>query len=150
MIYLILGSNQRHTANNVKNDTVLKARDPQKPYPIRRYLPIVWDYPPPPAEDFTCHVASKHRLDDECQVIHEFSVAKCCLSYLNIFEFKRDSYLFGDMSQEVSRLHVFHKSVLVSHVINQSRKIYSGRHACLTKENVTEMLRASRRHHLCL
>ena len=50
------------------------------------------------------HVASKHGLDDECQVIHEFSVVKCCLSYLNIFEFKRDSYPFGDMSQEVSCL----------------------------------------------
>ena len=43
-----------------------------------------------------------------------------------------------------------HKAFLVGHVINQGRKIYSGRHACLTKENVTEMLRASRRHHLCL
>ena len=29
-------------------------------------------------------------------------------------------------------------------------KVYSGRHACLIKENVTEILRASRRHHLCL
>ena len=44
----------------------------------------------------------------------------------------------------------FIKAFLVGHVINQGRKIYSGRHACLTKENVTEMLRASRRHHLCL
>ena len=44
----------------------------------------------------------------------------------------------------------FIKVFLVSHVINQGRKIYSGRHACLTKENVTEMLRASRCHHLCL
>ena len=35
-------------------------------------------------------------LEDECQVIHEFSFVKCCLSYLNIFSFKRDSYLFGD------------------------------------------------------
>ena len=39
-----------------------------------------------------------------------------------------------------------HKAFLVGHMINQGRKIYSGRHACLTKENVTEMLRASRRH----
>ena len=44
----------------------------------------------------------------------------------------------------------FIKAFLVGHVINQGRKIYSGGHACLTKENVTEMLRASRRHHLCL
>ena len=44
----------------------------------------------------------------------------------------------------------FVKVFLVSHMINQGRKIYSGRHACLTKENVTEMLRASRCHHLCL
>ena len=43
-------------------------------------------------------------LDDECQVIHEFSVVKCCFCYLNILEFKHDSYLFGDMSQEVSCL----------------------------------------------
>ena len=34
----------------------------------------------------------------------------------------------------------FIKAFLVSHVINQGRKIYSGRHACLTKENVTDML----------
>ena len=34
----------------------------------------------------------------------------------------------------------FIKAFLVGHVINQGRKIYSGRHACLTKENVTEML----------
>ena len=27
------------------------------------------------------------------------------------------------------------KAVLVGHVINQGRKIYNGRHACLTKEN---------------
>ena len=32
----------------------------------------------------------------------------------------------------------------------KAEKIYSGRHACLTKENVTDMLHASRRHHLCL
>ena len=41
------------------------------------------------------------------------------------------------------------KAFVVGHMINQGRKIYSGRHAGLTKENVTEMLRASRRHHLC-
>ena len=42
----------------------------------------------------------------------------------------------------------FIKAFLVSHMINQGRKIYSIRHACLTKENVTDMLHASRRHHL--
>ena len=30
----------------------------------------------------------------------------------------------------------FIKAILVGHVINQGRKIHSGRHACLTKENV--------------
>ena len=44
----------------------------------------------------------------------------------------------------------FIKAVLVGHVINQGKKIYSGRYACLTKENVTEKLRASRPHYLCL
>ena len=44
----------------------------------------------------------------------------------------------------------FIKAILVGLVINQGRKIYNGKHECLTKENVTEMLRASRRHHLCL
>ena len=29
------------------------------------------------------------------------------------------------------KFHVFHKAFLVGHVINQGRKIYSGRHACL-------------------
>ena len=60
--------------------------------------------PPPPTEDFTYHVASKHGFGLRMPVMHEFSVVKCCLSYLNIFEFKRDSYLFGDMSQAVSCL----------------------------------------------
>ena len=44
----------------------------------------------------------------------------------------------------------FIEAILVGHVIYQGRKIYSERHACSTKENVTVMLRASRRHHLCL
>ena len=29
----------------------------------------------------------------------------------------------------------FIKAILVGQVINQGRKIYTGRHACLTKEN---------------
>ena len=37
----------------------------------------------------------------------------------------------------------FIKAFLVFHVINQDRKIYSGGRACLTKENVTDMLHAS-------
>ena len=36
----------------------------------------------------------------------------------------------------------FINAILVGHVINQGRKFYSGRHPRLTKENVTEMLRA--------
>ena len=44
----------------------------------------------------------------------------------------------------------FIKAILVGLVINQGRRIHSGRCACLTKQNVTEMLRASRRHHLYL
>ena len=33
----------------------------------------------------------------------------------------------------------FIEAILVGHVINQGKKkFYSGRHACLTKENVTE------------
>ena len=45
---------------------------------------------------------------------------------------KNDSYpFFGDMSQEV-----FHnKAILVGHMINEGRKIYNGRHACLAKES---------------
>ena len=41
-------------------------------------------------EDFKCHVAWQANMDwdDECQVIHEFSVVKCCFCYLNIFEFR--------------------------------------------------------------
>ena len=27
-------------------------------------------------------------LDDECQVVHEFSVVKCCFCYSSIFELK--------------------------------------------------------------
>ena len=38
------------------------------------------------------------------ETIHEFSVVKCCFCYLNTFEFKHDSYLVGDLSQEVSCL----------------------------------------------
>ena len=76
---------------------------------------------------------------EECQVIHGFSVVKCCFCYLNILNLNM-SHIF---------LVICHKKkgILVGLVINQGRKIYSGRHACLTKENVTEMLRASRRHH---
>ena len=40
------------------------------------------------------------------------------------------------------------KAILVGLVINQGRIIHSGRYACLTKQNVTEMLRASRRNRL--
>ena len=34
------------------------------------------------------------------------------------------------------KFHVFHKkAILVGHMINQGRKIYNGRRACLAKEN---------------
>ena len=102
--------------------------------------------PPPPKTSRVTWQANMD-LDDECQVIHEFSVVKCCFCYLNVFEFKHDSYLFGDVAVSFMS---FIKAILVGHVINQGRKIYSGRYACLTKENVTEMLRASRPHYLCL
>ena len=42
------------------------------------------------------------------------------------------------------------KAILVGLVITQGRIIHSGRYACLTKQNVTEMLRASRRNRLYL
>ena len=41
------------------------------------------------------------------------------------------------------KFHVFHKSDSSWSRDNQGRKIYSGGHACLTKENVTDMLHAS-------
>ena len=103
--------------------------------------------PAPPPKTSRVTWQANMDLDDECQVVHEFSVVKCCFCYLNIFEFKHDSYLFDECHR---KFHVFHKAFLIGQVINQGREIYSGRHACLTKENVTEMLRASRRHHLCL
>ena len=78
-------------------------------------------------------------LDDECQVIHELSVVKCWFCYLNILEFKHDSYLFADVTGSFMS---FINAIPVGHVIDQGRKIYSGRHPRLTKENVTEMLRA--------
>ena len=87
-------------------------------------------------------------LDDECQVIHGFSFVKCCFCYLNIFFNLNMIHIFLMICHR--KFHVFHKAFLVGHVVNQCRKSYSGRHARLTKEKVTEMLRASRRHHLCL
>ena len=37
----------------------------------------------------------------------------------------------------------FIKAILVGHVINQGRKIYVGRHACLTKENNLSLLQSA-------
>ena len=42
----------------------------------------------PYPEDFKCHWQANMDWDDEFQVIHEFSVVKCCFCYLNIFEVK--------------------------------------------------------------
>ena len=70
------------------------------------YLPIYKGLSPPP-EDFTWQANMDTDLDDECQVIHEFFVVKCCFCYLNIFEFKYMkcfTSFFGDMSREVSCL----------------------------------------------
>ena len=35
------------------------------------------------------------------------------------------------------------KAILVGHVINEGRKIYVGRHACLTKENKLSLLQSA-------
>ena len=48
------------------------------------YMYIVF-FPPPPTPPTP---ASKLDWDDECHVIHEFAVVKCCFCYLNIFAFK--------------------------------------------------------------
>ena len=64
--------------------------------------PYMGLYPPPETSRVTWQ--ANMDLDYECQVFHEFSVVNCCFSYFNIFEFKHDSSLFGDMSQEVSCL----------------------------------------------
>ena len=37
----------------------------------------------------------------------------------------------------------FIKAILVGHVINWGRKIYVGRHACLTKENNLSLLQSA-------
>ena len=46
-------------------------------------------HPPPPKTSRVMWQANMHPdLDDKCQVIHKFSIVKCCFCYLNIFEFK--------------------------------------------------------------
>ena len=74
--------------------------------------------PPPPKTSRVTWQANMD-LDDECQVIHEFSVVKCCFCYLNILEFKHDSYLFGDVTGSFMS---FIKAILVGHVIKQGTK----------------------------
>ena len=55
----------------------------------RTYLPYVRDYLlPRKTSRVTWQANMDPDFDDECQVIHEFSVVKCCFCYLNIFEFK--------------------------------------------------------------
>ena len=66
--------------------------------------PSIYGIIPPPPKTSRVTWQANIDLDDECQVIHEFSVVNCCFCYLNILDFKHDSYLFGDMSQEVSCL----------------------------------------------
>ena len=72
----------------VKNDALFKVRDPQKPYPyqaMHTYLPYVRDYLlPPKTSRVTWQANMDPDFEDECQVIHEFSVVKCCSCYLNI------------------------------------------------------------------
>ena len=57
------------------------------------YLPSPYMYmglfPLPPTPK-TSRVTWQANMDwdDEHQVIHEFSVVKCCFCYLNVFEFK--------------------------------------------------------------
>ena len=53
------------------------------------------------------------------------------------FEFKYMKWFISSVLVTCHwKFHVFHKkAILVGDVINQGRKIYNGRHACLTKEN---------------
>ena len=91
--------------------------------------------PPPPKTSRVTWQANMD-LDDECQVIHEFSVVKCCFCYLNVFEFKYMKWFISFFWWHVRRrVMSFIKVILVGHVINYGRKIYNGRHAFLTKEN---------------
>ena len=63
--------------------------------------------------------------DDECQVILEFSVVKCCFCYLNIFEFKYMKWFISFSWWYVTGSFMsFIKAIL-------------GRHTCLTKEKLT-------------
>ena len=68
--------------------------------------PSIYGIIPPPPEDFMRHVASKHGFGRR---ILDYSWIFCCqmllfFCCLNIFEFKHDSYIFGDMPQQVSCL----------------------------------------------
>ena len=86
------------------------------------YLPNPHGIIPP--QDFTRHVASKLNmdLDDECQGILNSNI-------------KNDSYPFFLVTCH-RKFHVFHKkAILVGHMINQGRRIYNERHACLAKGN---------------
>ena len=56
------------------------------------YLPSPYMYmglfPPPIPKTSRVTWQANMDWDDEHQVIHEFSVVKCCFCYLNVFEFK--------------------------------------------------------------
>ena len=56
----------------------------------RAYLPtqpihVYGIIPPPPPKTSSVTWQANMDWDDECQVIHEFSVVKCCFCHLNIF-----------------------------------------------------------------
>ena len=75
-------------------------------------------------------------LDDECQVFQEFSVVKYCFllfKYFWILIYEM-IHIFSLVTYQ-RKFQVFIKAILVGHVINEGRKIYNKRHACLTKEN---------------
>ena len=56
---------------------------------MHTYLSYIRDYLlPPKTSCVTWQANVDPDKDDECQVIHEFSVVKCCFCYSNIFEFK--------------------------------------------------------------
>ena len=76
---------------------------------MHTYLPYIRDYLlPTNASPVTWQANTDPDLDDECQVIHEFSVVKRCFLLFKYFWFqiymKWFTSFLGDMSQEVSCL----------------------------------------------
>ena len=86
------------------------------------YLPSPHGIIPP--QDVTRHVASKP----------EHGFGRQMPGYFE-FKYKKMIHILFFLVTCHRKFHVFHKkAILVGHVINQGRKIYNGRHACLTKE----------------